>query len=815
MAFFKQSVLAVRVLLWVLAASLGVFLLVTAGGVVHERDRALKAAHEEARASVLNNLAAISIALWNYDQTAWTALLEGMTRVPSIARVELSDMTAPVADILGREPDRQVDSVWTVPVMAPDGKSQIGTLRVSESQAAVERQTTGLIGTLVATELVKIAGLALVIFVIVYWNVARHLQKLARDVTRLDPDNLDSQVSIDRASHEKGARDELDILVTAINSFLGDRADQMRKRASFAADLMRSEMRFRTLFDSTRDAVWLLDEHGMFIDCNQAALELFGIATKAALHMTRASDLSPAVQPCGTGSGALAGRRLATALLHGSLRFEWVHARGDTGATFPAEVLLTVMALDDKKIIQAVVRDITERRQAEDEIRSLAFYDSLTQLPNRRLMLDRLKRALATSARHERHGALMLFDLDDFKTLNDTLGHDVGDQFLVEVASRMKSCVREGDTVARLGGDEFVVILEDLDAEALAAMQAECVAVKILAELNRTCQLDLGYAAGGDETRSYHCTASVGIALFRDQSQSVDELLKRADTAMYRAKAAGRNALRFFDPEMQATVKERAALELDLRKALTEDQFVLHYQAQVDASAEVIGAEALVRWQHPTRGLVLPAEFISLAEDTGLILPLGQQILATACRQLAAWATRPDLAHLTLAVNVSARQINLPNFVDQVLAVIDHAGVRPNRLKLELTESLMLENAEDIVRKMVDLKARGVGFSLDDFGTGYSSLSSLKRLPLDQLKIDQSFVRDILTDPNDAAIARTVVALGHSLGLAVIAEGVENAAQRDVLASNGCVTYQGCFFCRPLPVAEFESFVSAARSMRS
>jgi diguanylate cyclase (GGDEF)-like protein/PAS domain S-box-containing protein len=445
--------------------------------------------------------------------------------------------------------------------------------------------------------------------------------------------------------------------------------------------------------------------------------------------------------------------------------------------------------------------DITQRKAAEDEIRQLAFYDALTGLPNRRLMLERLKQALATSARHGRHGALMLFDLDDFKTLNDSLGHDVGDQFLVEVASRLASSIREVDTVARLGGDEFVIILEDLDAEALAAMQAESVAVKIQAALNEPYLLDLSLAGGALDSRSYQCTSSIGITLFRDQSQSVDELMKRADTAMYQAKAAGRNALRFFDPEMQAAVSARAELDADLRRAVAEGQFVLHYQRQVDVAGRVTGAEALLRWMHPGRGMVHPADFIRQAEESRLIVPLGRWVLEAACRQLVVWAECDDCAHLSLAVNVSGRQFHQPDFVEQVLDVLRDTGANPRRLKLEVTESVLLQEIEEVVAKMTVLKAEGLSFALDDFGTGYSSLLYLKRLPLDQLKIDRSFVRDVLRDSNDAVIASTIIALGQSLGLAVIAEGVETQAQRQFLASKGCHAYQGNLFGRPDVVA--------------
>ncbi|MFZ2854690.1 MAG: EAL domain-containing protein [Rhodocyclaceae bacterium] len=476
--------------------------------------------------------------------------------------------------------------------------------------------------------------------------------------------------------------------------------------------------------------------------------------------------------------------------------------RRKNGEVYPTWMTITAVRGSDGAVTNYVGThaDITERKAAEAQIRNLAFYDPLTLLPNRRLLVDRLQQALASSARSGREGALLFIDLDNFKTLNDTLGHDKGDLLLQEVAGRLSDCLREGDTVARLGGDEFVVMLEDLSENiGEAAAQTETVGEKILAAL---CQ---PYSLHGHEYRS---SSSIGITLFAAPHNGIEELMKRADLAMYQAKAAGRNALRFFDPKMQAAVSARAALEADLREGLKDGQFLLHYQPQVDATGRVTGAESLVRWQHPLRGLVAPLDFIPLAEETGLILPLGHWVLATACRQLAAWASAAATADLSLAVNVSAGQLQQADFVEQVLAIIDETGANPKKLKLELTESLLLNDVEDIIAKMSRLKARGVGFSLDDFGTGYSSLSYLKRLPLEQLKIDQSFVRDILTDPNDAAIARTVVALAQSLGLAVIAEGVESEAQRDLLASQGCYAYQGYLFSRPLPIEAFAAFLA-------
>jgi diguanylate cyclase (GGDEF)-like protein/PAS domain S-box-containing protein len=475
--------------------------------------------------------------------------------------------------------------------------------------------------------------------------------------------------------------------------------------------------------------------------------------------------------------------------------------RRKNGEIFPLWLAITAV-LDEKggtTNYVGVFSDITQHKQAQARIELLAFSDPLTELPNRRLLMDRLHQALTASARLGRCGALLLIDLDNFKTLNDTLGHDKGDLLLQQVAQRLTTCVRESDTVARLGGDEFVVMLEGLaEYPEQAASQAEAVGEKILAALNQP------YLLGDFENRS---TPSIGVTLFNGHQSSIEELLKWADLAMYQAKAAGRNTLRFFDPAMQAVVTARAALEVELREAVSHQQFILYYQPQVDADGRTIGAEALVRWQHPERGMVSPAEFIPLAEDTGLIMSLGNWVLETACTQLARWADQPQMAHLTVAVNVSARQFRNKDFVGQVMAALDHSGADPYRLKMELTESLLLDGMEETIEKMNTLKAMGVSFSLDDFGTGYSSLAYLKRLPLFQLKIDQSFVRDILTDPNDAAICRTVIALAQSLGLAVIAEGVESEAQRDFLAGQGCRAYQGYLFGRPLPADGFEAYV--------
>jgi diguanylate cyclase (GGDEF)-like protein/PAS domain S-box-containing protein len=483
--------------------------------------------------------------------------------------------------------------------------------------------------------------------------------------------------------------------------------------------------------------------------------------------------------------------------LHGMWQGE-IWNRRKNGEIYPEWLNITAVKGGSGAVTHYVgtFSDITERKVAESQIKELAFYDTLTKLPNRRLLLDRLRQALAASIRNDREGGLMFIDLDNFKTLNDTLGHACGDLLLQQAAERIAACIRTGDTVARLGGDEFVVMLEDLNENPRdAASQIRVVGEKILTILSQP------YRLGGQESQG---TASIGATLFGEHRDNIDELLTQADIAMYQAKASGRNSLRFFDPELQSAVRARATLESDLRQALKEGQFLLYYQPQVNSAGELTGAEALIRWRHPERGLVLPAEFIPLAEECGLILPLGHWVLETGCAQMVAWARRPEIEHVTLAINVSARQFRHADFVEEVLEVVGRTGVDPNKLKLELTESMLVDNLQDLIAKMMTLKAQGLSFSLDDFGTGYSSLSYLKRLPLSQLKIDQSFVQDVLHDPSDVAIARTIVALAQSLGLHVIAEGVETEEQRVLLAGHGCHAYQGFLFSRPVPAEEFE-----------
>ncbi len=473
--------------------------------------------------------------------------------------------------------------------------------------------------------------------------------------------------------------------------------------------------------------------------------------------------------------------------------------RRKNGAWFWVELEVVSVQASAEEVSHwvAVGRDITQRKNAEDMIRHLAFYDALTDLPNRQLLLDRLQRALTESARTRQFGALLFIDLDNFKILNDTLGHHMGDQLLQKVGQRLTQSVRKTDTVARLGGDEFVVLVDDLSTDPEAATyKARVLAEKVLNMLREPFQLT---------GHQHFATPSIGVTLFCGNQSDVGELLKQADLAMYQAKMLGRNTLCFFDPTMQASMSHNAAVGMDLREGLHSQQFVVHYQPQVDRNGQVRSVEALLRWKHPRRGMVSPAEFIPVAEDTGLILPLGRWVLETACAQLALWENEAHTQELGISVNVSVRQLRHPDFVDVVMEAIQQSRIRPHKLKLELTESLLADRMEITLEKMGLLKALGVTLSLDDFGVGYSSLSLIKRLPLDQLKIDKGFVADVLIDPSDAAISRAIISLAQSLRLQVVAEGVETMEQRNFLAEQGCDHFQGFLFAPPLPIAELDA----------
>jgi diguanylate cyclase (GGDEF)-like protein/PAS domain S-box-containing protein len=557
-----------------------------------------------------------------------------------------------------------------------------------------------------------------------------------------------------------------------------------------------SEARYSIAFKTSLDAVnitRLCD--GTILDVNKAFLDIIGFDREDVIGRT-SLELNIWADPHD--------RERLIELLRKDSNCQGIEAqfKKRTGEVIWGQMSASVIEIDGNLCMLSITRDITQAKLAEEEIKSLAFFDTLTHLPNRRYVSDRLRQALSSNARNNRKGALLFIDLDNFKTLNDTLGHKMGDHMLKEVALRLTACIREADTVARLGGDEFVVILGDLaESDQEAAVHAKVVAAKILHAIS------LPYLL---ENRECLSTCSIGVALFGDRTDTIDDVLQHADIAMYQAKAAGRNTIHFFAASLQTAIKARASMEEDMRQAIRTSQFQLYYQPQVH-SGTLIGAEALLRWIHPNRGCLLPNEFIPLAEDTGLIVPLGEWVLDVACKRIAAWGKCERTAHLTIAVNISARQFRQPNFVGQVLDAVHRNGATPYNLKLELTESMFVDNLEEVIRKMKELKVYGLRFSLDDFGTGYSSLSYLKRLPLDQLKIDRAFVRDMLVDSTSGTIAKTVISLSNAMGLDVIAEGVETEEQRLFLAEHGCHSYQGYLFGRPLPLECFELLLPVSK----
>lgn len=549
-----------------------------------------------------------------------------------------------------------------------------------------------------------------------------------------------------------------------------------------------SEARYSTAFEAGPNAliIFRLDD-GMYLEVNKTFLEIMGFEREEVIGRT-ALEMNTWADPHDL-------QDIVELLREKKVFRGEIKQRKKNGETFWGLMSASVFEYDGAFCVISVTQDISDVKAAQDEIRDLSFYDPLTRLPNRRLLLNRLRRSPIASARNRRKRALLYVDLDNFKSLNDSLGHQTGDLLLQEAALRLNTCVRDSDTVARCGGDEFVVMLENLSkVPEEAAAQAQIVGEKILAIS------DLPYLLAGHEC---HCSSSVGITVFGDELESAKDALQQAEIAMFEAKKSGRNTLRFFASTLQVAVSARAALEVDLREAIKTNQFVLYYQPQVERG-RLIGAEVLLRWKHPKHGLLAPGEFIPLAEESGLILPLGDWVLEAACAQLAAWATRKERASIALAVNISARQFRHPDFVDRVLAALKRTGANPLTLKLELTESMLLDNVEDVIAKMTTLKSHGLRFSLDDFGTGYSSMAYLRRLPLDELKIDRSFVRDILADVASGAIAQAILSLGKAMGLRVIAEGVETKEQQDFLVRMGCHSFQGFLFSRPLPLEEFQ-----------
>ena len=619
-----------------------------------------------------------------------------------------------------------------------------------------------------------------------FLRVARHGEKLRSEIViqRDDGSRFPAQLIFLRLE-KPGAKPVVRISLTDITE---------RKRAE-------DELRIAAAAFELHEGMMVTDANGVILRVNQAFTRLTGYTAEEAAGKT--PELLRSER-----HDELFYQHMWQALL---LNKHWqgvIWSRHKDGKIYAEWLSMSAVRAQDGRTINyvGVFSDITQNSEAEAEIHRLAYYDPLTQLPNRRLLQDRLAQALAATVRNGRCGAILFLDLDNFKMLNDMYGHDAGDLLLVELSQRLLACVRAGDTVARLGGDEFVLLLEELSADPEeAAVQAKQVGDKVQESVAQP------FHFKGHE---YQCTNSMGIRLYRDNDTSAEELLRHADLALYESKSAGRNTLRFFDPVMQLMQDRRNALVNDLRRACQRGQLRLYYQPQIETEGArgIVGAEALLRWMHPDRGLVEPGEFIHLAEETGLIQAIGHWVLATACAQIKAWEGNASTRELKLSINVSARQFRQPNFVAEVRQALKQTGADPTHLKFELTESLVLNDIADTLRKMLALDSLGIGCSLDDFGTGFSSLSYLARLPLGEIKIDKTFVTNLPGSRNDSIITQTVITMARNLGLKVVAEGVETEEQREFLDRHGCHSYQGYLFSRPLPLKEFEQLLVQSRS---
>lgn len=557
-----------------------------------------------------------------------------------------------------------------------------------------------------------------------------------------------------------------------------------------------SRRRYKVLFDKSADAI-LLIEGNKYVDCNQAALDMMGYASKDAFCLAHPSTLSPRRQPDGQLSREKANHLIETAFKHGSHRFEWTHMR-KSGEVFPVEALLTAIPYKDKQWLHVVIRDITDRKKAEEEIEFKAFYDALTNLPNRRLLFDRLAQSLVDARQYKYFNALLYLDIDRFKAINDTLGHSVGDALLVVLAERIQSSLTYEDTASRFSGDEFVILLRHVgENRELASFQSEKICSQILKALSVPIII---------EKHEFNVTASIGIAVFPNQEDSADDIVKHADTAMCSAKELGRNRIAFFLTDMHEKVMYRLNLERDLHKTVKENKLEVYYQPQMNLLGHVVAVEALVRWQREGYGFVSPEEFIPIAEESGIIFELGDFVLKRSISDIVGLNEKLQL-HIGLAVNISQKQFDKDGFLADIQSLIENFQLQRNMLTLEVTEGLAINDLNATVERFDALRHLGVRLSLDDFGTGYSSLSHLKRLPLDELKIDKSFVFDIHNDPQDAQLVKTIVSIAHQFGLAAVAEGVEGEKELAFLEALNCDIIQGYYYSRPIPIAELEIYL--------
>jgi diguanylate cyclase (GGDEF)-like protein/PAS domain S-box-containing protein len=636
------------------------------------------------------------------------------------------------------------------------------------------------------------------IIVTFYFRYSRRLQNYLSDIY--------SQLELEISAHEETEikleeyTKELEVTVEERTRELVVTNDELKKdielRKKTEQEFKNSEKKYRVLFEKTPDAILIIDNNE-FVDCNDATVKMLRYKNKKELLMTHPSVLSPPTQPDGRESWEKAEAMISIAFKNGSHRFEWEHKRAD-GEVFPVEVLLTSIPVGDRNILYTVWRDITERKRDEKTIKHQAYYDSLTNLPNRSLLRDRLQQAIIHSNRYKNNGAVLYLDLDQFKKINDSLGHSVGDSLLIEVSNRIECLLREGDTAARLGGDEFIILLPELQSNESSYTYAEKVANKIKLAINEPFHID---------QYELKVSTSIGISVFTGKNESVDDVLQHADTAMYRAKSDGRNSIRFFLPSMQAEVVKRLNLEQDLSDALDNEELYMCYQPQYSEDHKLFGVEALIRWEHPERGNISPLDFIPIAEDMGLIIPIGNWVLGRAMSDIRSLTNEMSInPPLNLSINLSPHQFSQEDFILNIKSSIVENNFPANYLTLEITENVIIHNIEDTIKKCQLLNESGINISLDDFGTGYSSLGHLKQLPINELKIDRSFIRDIEIDKNDAILVETIISMAHHFDLKIVAEGVETLEQLNFLRNHGCNAYQGYYFSKPLIIEELRDY---------
>jgi len=772
-----KSPLARRLIVAMILFSAAIILVMTAIQLYQEYRRDLNDVEAEFKQIGEVHLPTLTQSLWATSDKEIRLQLEGILHVPNIVYAAVHEDGRLHSEAGRRDAARVIERRYAMYHEHLGQSREIGTLTVVASLETIHAQLMREATQVLLSNALRTFLVALFIFVLFHRLITRHLAAVAGQLRSADPTAPPVPITLARAP--TSTPDELDLLVASAN----DMQDKTRTALNALRD---SEARVRLLLDSTSEAIYGVDTQGICTFANPACVRMLGYASEGELIGQRVHDLIHHTHPDGRHYPMEdCAVRMATLAGQASHRNDEVHWRAD-GTSFPVEFWSHPM-YQDGVLVGSVVAfiDISEHKQTEAELHRLAYYDSLTGLPNRILFNDRLHQALTDARRHHRLVALMLLDIDRFKIVNDTMGHEAGDLLLSEVAARLRRSIRDGDTVSRLGGDEFALVFADVGEIRHVAQLAQ----------NVLSQFTEPVTIGGREVFS---GASIGIALYPADTDDADSLLKFADSAMYHAKENGRNNYQFYSHEMTATVQARLRLETDLRRALDHHEFFLHYQPQVDArSNRITGVEALLRWRDPAGNTIPPAQFIPLAEDTGLIVPIGKWVLETACAQLKRWH---DAGHgeLTLSVNVASRQFRDLMFPDTVSQAIASSGILSQALELEITESILLEHSDETLRTLNDLKKIGVTLAIDDFGTGYSSLSYLKRFPIDRVKIDQSFVRDLASDNDDLAIVRAIIALARAMRLAVIAEGVETGEQLALLRHEDCHEYQGYLFAHPM-----------------